>query len=76
METSYDEIKIVMAEKLPKSLLDLSPKKEGLVAVKTRIGSLKYEIDRVDNPTDYIKELAKKEGINMEKVFSKFKDIL
>lgn len=73
-EKKYDEIRFAMAEKLPKTLLAKSSKKVGLVAIKTRIGSLKYDIDPVDNPTKYIKALAKAEKINMAKVFSKFKD--
>ena len=71
---AFDEIKFAMAEKLPKELLKISKKKKGLVAVKTKIGSLKYEIESVSNPTDYIKGLAKKENIDMKKTFSKFKD--
>lgn len=72
----YDEIRFGFAEELPEDLKSQSPIKTGLVAVKAKIGSIpKYEIEEVKgNPSDYIRELAEKENIDIDELFSKFKD--
>ena len=72
----YDEIRFGFAEDLPEDLKRCTDIRKGLVVVKAKIGSIpKYEIESVvGSPSDYIKNLAKKEKINMEKIFSKFKD--
>lgn len=67
MTKQFSEIKFEMAENLPENLKAISPKKEGLVAVKSSINSLPmYEIDEVDSPTAYLKKLGIEQGITQE----------
>lgn len=66
-QNRFSEIRFVMAESLPKNLLAISPVTTGLVALKVSINSFpKYEIDKVDSPTEYIENLGKEEGLTKE----------
>ena len=74
---TYQEIRFCFAEDLFGELKDRSPVKKGLVVVKAKAGNSlpEYEIEVLKvSPSEYIKNLAKKEKIDVAKIFSKFKD--
>lgn len=70
VEKKFDAIKFVMAENLPTSLWNKSPKKIGLVVVATKIDSVPRDtVFAVEgDPVSFIRNLGKKEGITPEKV--------
>jgi len=63
----FSEIKFEMAENLPASLKAISPKQNGLVVIKSSINSLpRYVVEEVKNPTIYLKNLGKEQGITQD----------
>mgnify|MGYP001574119927 FL=1 len=74
---TFQEIRFCFAEDLVGELKDISPVKKGLVVVKAKAGNPlpEYEIEALKvSPSEYIKNLAKRERIDVAKLFSKFKD--
>lgn len=73
----YQEMRFCFAEDLVGELKEKSPIKKGLVVVKAKVGKVlpEYEIEALKvSPSEYIKNLAKKEKIDVANLFSKFKD--
>ena len=69
-EERYDKISFAFAEHLEGELKEQCSINEGLIAIKTKIGSIpKYSFDKVDTtPTEYIKNLGEKRGLTRSKI--------
>ena len=73
----YAEIIFCFAEDLPTEMKSQTDIETGLVVVKVKLekGLPEYEIEEVKGtPSYYIRQLAKMEKIEMERIFSKFND--
>lgn len=68
MPGPYSEIKFVLAENLPERLRKKAKVEKGLVALKISIHSPpEYDVELIKgSPTEYLKKLAREDGISQE----------